>query len=93
MFIFSPAGDVYTTHSAHDRAWVTIDKDLLPLMRKGLETAWQRGFLTESRAWSDYRIAGMNLGWEVPGLFQVELQMRNLSLKVTLADPKETPRH
>ena len=82
MFIFTLAGDVYTSQSAHDREWVTIDKDLLPLMREGLETAWQRGFLNESHAWADYCIAGMNLGWEVPGVFDVELQLRNLSLKV-----------
>ena len=82
MFIFTPAGDVYTSQSAHDREWVTIDKDLLPLIREGLETAWKRGFLKESQSWADYRIAGMNLGWELPGTFDVELQIRNLSLKV-----------
>jgi hypothetical protein len=86
MFIFTPAGDVYTTQSAHDREWVIIDKDLLPLMREGLETAWQRGFLKESRAWSDYRIAGMNVGWEVPGMFDVEMQMRKLSLRVKMTN-------
>jgi hypothetical protein len=82
MFIFTPAGDAYTPQSAHDREWVTLDKDLLPLMREGLETAWQRGFLTESKSLADYRIAGTNLGWELPGTFEVELQVRNLSLKV-----------
>ena len=51
-------------------------------MREALETAWQGGFLTESKTPADYRISGMNLGWEVPGLFEVELQVRNLSLQV-----------
>lgn len=89
MFIFTPAGDVYTQQSAHDQTWVVIDKDLLPLMREGLELAWQRGFLKDSRALADYRIAGMNLGWELPGLFDVEMQVRNLSLKAIL-DPSAT---
>ncbi len=85
MFIYTPGGDVYTDRSAHDREWIAIDKDLLPLLREALQTAWARGFLTESRAWEDYRITGMNLGWEVPGLFNVEMQVRGLSLIAHLA--------
>jgi hypothetical protein len=83
MFIFTPGGEVFTAQSAHDRQWIAIDQDLLPLMREALATAWQRGFLTESKTLADYRIGGMNMGWEVPGLFDVELQVRNLSLQVT----------
>ncbi len=83
MFIYTPAGDAFTSKSAHDKDWITIDKDLLPLMREGLETAWQRGFLKDSHSFADYRISSMNMGWEVPGIFDVEMQVRNLSLKVT----------
>jgi len=83
MFIFTPGGETYSSVSAHDREWITVDEDLLPLMREALETAWSRGFLQESKAMADYCIGGMNLGWEVPGIFDVELQVRNLSLKVT----------
>ncbi|MBI5820068.1 MAG: family 10 glycosylhydrolase [Verrucomicrobia bacterium] len=82
MFIFTPGGKTFTGQSAHDGAWITIDCDLLPLMREALETAWQRGFLIESKDLADYRISGMNIGWEVPGIFDVEMQIRNLSLKV-----------
>ncbi|MEI2723483.1 MAG: hypothetical protein V9H26_08035 [Verrucomicrobiota bacterium] len=83
MFIFTPGGEAFTSESAHDRQWITLDKDLLPLMHEALETAWQRGFLTESKSFADYCIGEMNMGWEVPGLFDVELQVRNLSLQVT----------
>jgi len=82
MFIFTPAGSVYTDRSAHDREWIDIDKELMPLFREALETAWQRGFLNESHDLADYRITGMNLGWEVPGLFDVEMQIRDLGLVV-----------
>jgi len=82
MFIFTPAGVTFTTASAHDGGWLTVDKDILPLMREALETAWARGFLTESRAVGDYRITSLNLGWEVPGIFDVEMQVRDLGLKV-----------
>jgi hypothetical protein len=87
MFIYSLAGEVFSTKSAHDREWITLDKDLLPLMREGLEYAWGRNFLKESQALADYRIAGMNIGWEVPGTFDVDLQIRQLSLKATFVDP------
>ncbi len=87
MFIYTLGGDVVCTQSAHDRQWITIDKDLLPLMREGLACAWQRGFLKESQDPADYRIAGMNIGWEVPGSFDVELQLRRLSLKVMDVEP------
>ena len=82
MFIFTPAGETYTAESAHNQKWITVDKDLLPLMREGLELAWSRGFLQESRSLGDYRITGMNIGWEVPGIFDVQMQVRNLSLTV-----------
>ena len=87
MFIFTVAGDELTTQSLHDDDWVTIDKDLLPFMREGLKAAWRAGFLKDSQSLADYRITGMNLGWEVPGTFDVEIQYRDLSLKVTTLSP------
>ena len=83
MFIFTPGGEVFTDRSAHDRTWVTVNKELRPLFLEALETAWQRGFLLESRDLTDYCLTGMNLGWEVPGLFDVEMQVRGLSLEVS----------
>jgi hypothetical protein len=82
MFIFTPGGEVFSDRSAHDREWIRVDQELRPLFLEALETAWQRGFLVESRNLADYRITGMNLGWEVPGLFDVEMQVRDLSLGV-----------
>lgn len=85
MFIYTPSSDVFCAQSAHDGQWITLDADLLPLMRAGLEYAWRHNFLKESRTLADYRIAGMNLGWEVPGIFDVDLQFRRLSLKASYA--------
>ena len=83
MFITTPAGDTFTRRSAHEKKWITVDTDLLPLLREGLETAWRREFLRDSRSLADYRIAALNLGWEVPGILDVEMQVRKLCLKVT----------
>ena len=80
MFIFTPGGEVFTNASTHDRNWVTVDKDLRPLLGEAMETAWANGFLGASRDLADYCLTGMNLGWEVPGLFDVAMQVRGLSL-------------
>lgn len=85
-FIFTPGGETFAPRSAHDGEWVVIDTDLLPRMREALEVAWARGFLGGSRRLEDYHIGGMNMGWEVPGSFAVEMQVRALSLKVTTRD-------
>jgi hypothetical protein len=83
MFIYTLATADLTRDSAHDGQWVTIDADLLPHIRRGLEHAWSRGFLTESRDFADYGLDGVAMGWEVPGMFDVEVQVRNFSLKAT----------
>ena len=69
-YIFTPAGNAFSTKSTHDQKWITIDTDLLPLMREGLENAWRDNFLKESQSLADYRIAAINIGWEVPGTFE-----------------------
>ncbi|MDI9380118.1 MAG: hypothetical protein QM845_04460 [Verrucomicrobiota bacterium] len=83
MFIYTPSGELFSRRSAHDGEWVHVDRDLRPLLIEALETAWGRGFLDETRDLADYRLTGMNLGWEVPGVLDVELAVRGLSLTVT----------
>jgi hypothetical protein len=86
-FIFNPGGERYTTHSAHDGDWVTIRKDLSPLVREGLETAWRMGYLQDSRDAADYRLMAMNTGWEVTGPLDVEMQVADLRLEATVVEP------
>lgn len=83
MFIYTLAAKELTEDSTHDGRWVTIDTDLLPHIRGGLQHAWSRGFLPESQDYADYRIGGAFLGWEVPGIFDVEVQVRDFSLRAT----------
>ncbi len=85
-FIFNPGGECYTTDSAHDGDWVAIQKDLLPLIHEGLETAWRMGYLQDSRKMADYRLMGMNTGWEVTGPLDVEMQVADLRLEATIRD-------
>jgi hypothetical protein len=87
-FIFTPAATAFTSSSAHDGKWILIDRDLLPLMREALEMAWAKGFLSRSANIADYAIGGMNMGWELPGMFDVALETRKLSLLAVAAERK-----
>jgi len=83
-FIFNPGGAVYATHPASDGDWVSIEKDLLPLMHEGLEAAWDAGFLAESHDKGDFHFGSMNCGWEVTGPWDVAMQIRGLELGAKL---------
>lgn len=87
LFIFTPASDTFAQKGTHDGEWVTFEKDLLPLIRQGLEHARARGFIKGSSDLADYRPLGIFIGWEVPGRFDVDLQIRNLSLKAVQIRP------
>ena len=53
------------------------------LVRRNARDDEADGFLSGSQQPGDYGIGGMNLSWELPGTFDVELEIRNLSLKLT----------
>ena len=61
--------------------WKRIKGDILPHIKAGLQEAWSRGYLTNSFDYADYKIGGMNIGWEVPGLSDVAMQVRNFSVQ------------
>jgi hypothetical protein len=88
-FIFNPAGKRYTPESAHDGQWITIDSDLLPLMKEALDEAWKQGFLNDSHDSRDYHLGGLNLGWEVTGTWNVAMQVTGLSLSALKLQPKD----
>jgi hypothetical protein len=60
--------------------WVTFERDVLPLIQKGLDAAWKAGFLPKSRDRRLFAISSLNLGWELTGPLVVGAGLRNLSL-------------
>ena len=54
-------------------------------MLESLKTAWERGYLKDSRDPADYRLGGMNMGWEVTGPIDVAVQVKGLEFEVTFA--------
>ena len=79
MIYSMPYEDVADT-SMHSGKWVTFQANLLPHAIDALHAAWSRGYLLESRNLADYKIGGMNMGWEMPGLNYAAVKVRNLSL-------------
>jgi hypothetical protein len=79
--IYTPARSAYTNTPVATGVWIVFEADLLPLASEALDEAWARGFVKDSRDLSDYRLGGMNMGWELTGINNVEMQVRNISLK------------
>ena len=79
-FIYTPGSTNFTTGSTHDDGWVSFNADVLPLMHEGLAAARARGLLKGPEGDTQFRVAVLNMGWEVPGSFDVEMQVRGLSL-------------
>lgn len=65
-----------------------IEVDILPYITSALEKASEYGFMMNTLL-SDCVITGMNLGWEVPGAWDVSVTFCNLSLKATLKNQEE----
>jgi len=83
-FMFVPAFARFSTQSPHDGDWVDIETDLLPMLREALADAWERGYLKDSRDQADYRLGGMNMGWEITGPIRAAVQIERVSLTARL---------
>lgn len=83
-FIFQPDFKRLSKQSPHDGEWATIDADVLPMMREALDAAWQRGYLQDSKDPADYRLGGMNMGWEITGPIDAAVQVRGLNLEARM---------
>ncbi|PRD57097.1 hypothetical protein [Sphingobacterium gobiense] len=78
-FIYSAGTTDFMTGTFHSGNEVIIEKDIYPLIDNALKIARQRGYLTGSFD-SDFRITGMNLGWELPGTFDVGFEINDFDL-------------
>jgi len=66
--------------------WLTVQTDLLPQIKSGLQEAVKRGYLKSDNS-HDYAVANMNLGWEIPGTFDAAVEVKGLNV---LASPRPT---
>ena len=57
----------------------TIKYDILPEVKKALERAQGYGFL-KGADFEKMEIGSMNLGWELPGIFDVSFEIDKISI-------------
>ncbi|MGO8747729.1 MAG: hypothetical protein ACLQNE_17290 [Thermoguttaceae bacterium] len=87
-FIYDVGIAPFTSAVVAQGNWVAVRGDVLPYIRAGLAECWKRGFLRDSKDPADYRVSGIFLGWEIPGLNDAAVAVKNLSL---IATPKSKP--
>ncbi len=85
-FICTVDGKVVGVTALEPGRWLTVQADLLPQIRNGLQEAVKRGYL-KSYDPHDYAVANMNLGWEIPGTFDAAIEVKGMNV---LASPKPT---
>lgn len=83
--IFNPGATALGLKALRVGEWQNADCELRPWLERALEAARAKGYLRDSRDLADYTVAHINLGWEVPGMNRVAIDLRGLSLVATLA--------
>lgn len=74
-----PSAD-FASGSLHTGNWVHAELDLLPYALAALDTAWANGFLNQSTDIADYKISGIVIGWELPGMNICTVGIKGVSL-------------
>lgn len=78
-FIFTLEGSRFFQGPTGDGQWHKVACDLVPFMQEALAASQAKGFLTNTR-FEDLYVTSFNLGWEVPGPYDCEITIKNLSL-------------
>lgn len=79
--IYNPGAAALGLSPLRSGEWRTVELELRSWLELALKAAWSKGYLHDSRDPFDYRVTHLNLGWEVPGLNRVEMNLRGLSLR------------
>ncbi len=88
-FIWRAPANAFTDRSPHDGQWCRYRADLRPLMLRAVAEARERGFLQSGLAAEDHTVRSLNLGWELTGPFDVEAQIRGLTMDAKMAPAPE----
>ena len=84
-FIFSVASRELYQGAMHDYQWISIEKNILPLIKNAFSTAQGRGYL-QGTNFEELCLTSMNIGWEVPGTFDCGIIFECPSFLITLKE-------
>ena len=73
---FLKNGEIY---ASDDNEWMTIDIDVLPYIKRALTVAQEAGYMQGVTMDTVY-VDGMNIGWEMPGTYDGEMKIKDISL-------------
>jgi len=79
-YIYGADAKQYLSKSLHQLDWVSIDVDILPLLKIGLQNAQKGGYLPISENLGDYVLSGFNFGYELTANIDIESQIKNLKV-------------
>lgn len=79
MFIYLPASSEFLAKQVTPGSSVSVEYNVLSQIRAAFSLAQSRGYLTNT-TFEDLYIGGMNIGWELPGTFDVCVEIDDLNL-------------
>lgn len=79
-FIYEVDSSEFAKNSIHDGHWVHMEADLLPELIKSIQLAIAKGFFQQPVSTGEFSIKSINVGWEMPGTFDAEIQFKDLNL-------------
>lgn len=79
-FIYTVGSERFLTESVALGKRLRVRYDILPELRHALATAKQRGFMKAS-SMDELVLDGMNIGWEVPGVFDSGIIVHRLQIE------------
>jgi hypothetical protein len=81
MAIFFVPTASLTRGNTHSGDWVRLHGDILRFARRSIQQSFNKGVL-KSGDLSDYKIGGVNIGYELSGLNVATIEFRGLSLRM-----------
>lgn len=78
-FIYNPAGDTFLDMPVKVGVNNLLSRDMLPVIKYAFDLAQERGFMKNAK-FENLGITSMYIGWELPGVFNVGMDVYNMQL-------------
>jgi hypothetical protein len=79
-FIYLLDSRSFSKNSMFNEKWNHLSADLLPEIRESLRRAKAKGFFQDPVDLSNFYIRSLNVGWEIPGTFESEVQLKDFNV-------------
>mgnify|MGYP005773783703 CR=1 FL=1 len=78
-FIYNPGGEIFLDMPVKVGVNNVLSRDMLPTIKYAFELAQERGFMKNTK-FENLGITSMYIGWELPGTFNVGMDVYNMQL-------------